>query len=66
MGNAPDDAEVLRLLAAHIADAPETLRAIPDHMLTEIRAAIAALPNSRDASRALDEEIKRRRLPPQQ
>ena len=66
MGNAPDDAEVLRLLAAHIADAPETLRAIPDYMLTEIRAAIAALPNSRDALRALDEEIKRRRLPPHQ
>lgn len=66
MGNAPDDAEVLRLLAAHIADAPETLRAIPDYMLTEIRAAIAALPNSRDALRALDKEIKRRRLPPQQ
>lgn len=66
MGNAPDDAEVLRLLAAHIADAPETLRAIPDYMLTEIRAAIAALPNSRNALRALDEEIKRRRLPPHQ
>lgn len=66
MSNAPDDAEVLRLLAAHIADAPETLRAIPDYMLTEIRAAIAALPNSRDALRALDEEIKRRRLPPHQ
>ena len=66
MGNAPDDAEVLQLLAAHIADAPETLRAIPDYMLTEIRAAIAALPNSRDALRALDEEIKRRRLPPHQ
>ena len=66
MGNAPDDAEVLRLLAAHIADAPEALRAIPDYMLTEIRAAIAALPNSRDALCALDEEIKRRRLPPHQ
>lgn len=66
MGNAPDDAEVLRLLAAHIADAPETLRAIPDYMLTEIRAAIAALPNSRDALRALDKEMKRRRLPPHQ
>ena len=66
MGNAPDDAEVLQLLAAHIADAPETLRAIPDYMLTEIRAAIAALPNSRDALRALDKEMKRRRLPPQQ
>ena len=65
-GDGPDEAEMLRLIAAHITDTPEMLSAVPDTMLPEIRAAIAELPNVQNALRALDEEINRRRLPPRQ